>query len=97
MIANQRDMLRLKGLSVTFTTKYRTERTPFIKGTSDAGSVDMDASSMNTIGKSDTVNAAHADVREVVQILKKHDQRQEPRADIMKHLRHLLGRVYLAR
>lgn len=41
-------------------------RTPFMIGMSDAGSVDIDASSRKTTGKSMTRSAADADVIHVV-------------------------------
>lgn len=44
------------------------QHTPFIRGMSDAGSVDIDASSRKTTGKSVTFNATHAEVMHVVQI-----------------------------
>lgn len=43
-------------------------RTPFINGMRDAGSVDMDASSRKTTGKSSTLSATLAEVMQVVQI-----------------------------
>ena len=43
--------------------------TPFIKGMRDAGSVDIDASSRKTTGKSSTLSATLAEVMQVVQIL----------------------------
>ena len=42
-------------------------RTPFMSGMSDAGSVDMLASSMNTMGKSTLFSESDADVIQVVQ------------------------------
>jgi hypothetical protein len=42
--------------------------TPFTIGINEAGSVDIDASSRKTTGKSVTFNATHADVMHVVQI-----------------------------
>ena len=45
--------------------------TPFIIGIREAGSVDIDASSRNTTGKSATLRAVHAAVTHVVQIYKK--------------------------
>lgn len=42
--------------------------TPFIMGISEAGSVDIDASSKNTTGKSVTLRAVQAAVTHVVQI-----------------------------
>ena len=44
--------------------------TPFIKGIKEAGSVDIDASSKKTTGKSITLRATHAAVIHVVQICK---------------------------
>ena len=41
--------------------------TPFMSGIKEAGSVDIDASSMKTMGKSDTLNGTEADVMHVVQ------------------------------
>lgn len=41
--------------------------TPFMSGISEAGSVDMEASSTKTIGKSDTFRAIEAEVTQVVQ------------------------------
>ena len=61
-------------------------RTPFIKGMRDAGSVDMDASSRKTTGRSSTLSATLAEVMHVVQILhnvraqeKKHGNEYVPR------------------
>ena len=45
-----------------------TQRTPFMIGINDAGSVDMEASSRKTTGKSIMFNAAQAEVMQVVQI-----------------------------
>jgi hypothetical protein len=58
-------------LVMTGERKYSKELvrlTPRIKGMSDAGSVDMEASSKNTTGKSRILSAALADVMHVVQI-----------------------------
>jgi hypothetical protein len=49
-------------------SKIEMELTPFMIGISEAGSVDMDASSMNTTGKSMIFNAWQAAVMHVVQI-----------------------------
>lgn len=44
------------------------QHTPFMMGIKDAGSVDMEASSRNTTGKSMTFIATAAEVMQVVQI-----------------------------
>lgn len=55
---------------VSIEQKHNTgcQRTPFMMGIKDAGSVDMEASSRKTTGKSITFNATAADVMHVVQI-----------------------------
>ena len=72
MIANQGDVLGLNKISKKpSASKMSKKRTPFIKGINDAGSVDMEASSRKTTGKSVTSNVPPADVMHVVQICKK--------------------------
>lgn len=48
--------------------EYKHGHTPFISGIKEAGSVDMEASSRNTTGKSITFKAIHAEDRHVVHI-----------------------------
>lgn len=61
-------MARLKIKVRKHTTTQVHEHTPFIRGISEAGSVDMDASSRKTTGKSITLRAELADEMQVVQI-----------------------------
>lgn len=73
MVADECDMPSLTtGYSSQwkFSKQGKHRHTPFIRGISDAGSVDIEASSMNTTGKSITANLFVAEVIQVVQILK---------------------------
>lgn len=57
----------LQLVSDQITNDRRNKRTPFIKGTRLAGSVDMDASSISTIGQSTTLKYCDAEEIQVVQ------------------------------
>ena len=68
-------MSRLFTVRTTKRAQKLISLTPRIKGISEAGSVDIEASSRNTTGKSRTLSAALADVMHVVQICQR---RREP-------------------
>lgn len=69
MITNQCYMSRLAFYSVDcYIIVVKMFVTPFMMGIKDAGSVDIEASSRNTTGKSIIFSAMAADVIHVVQI-----------------------------
>jgi len=75
VISDKRDVPRLCATSVRIwqifsrgCQRQREDHTPFMRGINEEGSVDMDASSINTTGKSAALSAWHADVIHVVQI-----------------------------
>ena len=68
MVSDQHNMTRLDDHEFQRSIQIKRGLTPLIKGTNDAGSVDMEASSKNTTGKSSSLRATLADVMQVVQI-----------------------------
>jgi hypothetical protein len=70
MIPDQSKVLRLtkKNSVEKQSAGQKTEHTPFIMGIKEAGSVDMEASSRKTTGKSIMLRAEQAAVIHVVQI-----------------------------
>ena len=67
MITDEGNVLALVVGQHCYQDALSRSRTPFINGTKLAGSVDMDASSMKTTGKSATLRTADAALMHVVQ------------------------------